>query len=221
VVGVSTEVRQLGLDDEHGSFEWFVPMRTMPGAPPARFNASAVIVEHRTLVARATHEVQAIEAIKQAVHRIDPDVVLWTAGTVESSFARAVAQPRLVLIVLGVLGGLGLLLAAAGLYGVLSFLVTQRMREIGVRLALGARPESVFRLILRQGMILTALGILAGVVVATWLVEVMRALLFEVEPSDPLALIVVAGILTSAAVLACWHPAVRAKRVDPLSLLRE
>lgn len=223
IVGVSTEVRQMDTDDVDGAFEWFVPLRTPPGAPAQRRNASVAIIEQRNFVARAGDTVPTLDAMKRAVRQLDPSVIILHAfsGTVEDAFTDAVAQPRLVLTVLAILAGLGLLLAAAGLYGVLSYLVTLRMREFGVRLALGARPESVFRLIVRYGVALTGVGLLVGGVAAVFLVRLMQSVLYEVEPSDPFALSAVALVLVATAVAACWRPARRAMRVDPVSLLRE
>ena len=125
------------------------------------------------------------------------------------------------LLLLLVFSGMGLVLAAAGLYGVLSHLVTQRMREIGIRLALGARPEGVFKLILRNGLSLTAIGLILGLGASYYLVRVMRTILYEVEPSDPLAVAGASGLLLLTALVACWRPARRAMKVNPVSLLRE
>ncbi len=223
IVGVSTEARQMGTDDVDGAFEWFVPLRTAPGAPAPRRMAGAVIVEQRNFVARTTNATATLEAMKRVVRERDPSVIVLHSftGTVDEAFSDAVAQPRLVLTVLAILAGLGLLLAAAGLYGVLSYMVTLRMREFGVRLALGARPESVFRLIVRHGIVLTVVGLVVGGLAAVFLVRLMQSVLYEVESSDPLALAAVAGVLTVTALLACWRPARRAMRVDPVSLLRE
>jgi ABC-type antimicrobial peptide transport system permease subunit len=120
-----------------------------------------------------------------------------------------------------VFSGFGLVLAAAGIYGVLSYAVVQRRREIGIRLALGARPESVGRLILRNGLTLTVIGLTAGIGLALVLMRAMRSLLYEVEPTDPASVAFVAALLFGVAALASWRPARRAMRVDPVSLLRQ
>lgn len=125
------------------------------------------------------------------------------------------------LVLLLVFASIGLVLAAAGIYGVLSYLVTQRMREIGIRLALGARPESVFRLVLRNGLTLTVAGLTIGLAASFFLVRVMRSILYEVDSSDPVAVISVSALLLATALVACWRPARRAMQVDPVSLLRE
>ena len=220
VVGVSTEVRQLDLDDAEGSFEWFQPMRTPPGAPQPRIRRAAV-GEYRSFIVRANDTATVIPLLSQAAHRLDDRVVARKTNLVDDRYAEAVARPRVVLTLLLVFSGMGLVLAAAGIYGVLSYLVTQRLREIGIRLALGASPEGVFKLILRNGLSLTVLGLAFGLAASYYLVRVMRAILYEVEPSDPLAVAGVSVLLLLTALLACWRPARRAMKVDPVRLLRE
>jgi ABC-type antimicrobial peptide transport system permease subunit len=142
-------------------------------------------------------------------------------GSVERDFADAIARPRLVLLMLGVFAAMGLVLAAAGIYGVLSYLVAQRRREIGIRLALGAVPASVGRFVLGSGMKLTAIGVVLGIAAALSLVRVMQTLLYEVEASDPLSMAAVVLVLVATALIASWWPARRAMRVNPLALIRE
>jgi ABC-type antimicrobial peptide transport system permease subunit len=148
-------------------------------------------------------------------------VVIWELESVEQQFADAVARPRIVLLLMSVFAGFGLVLAAAGIYGVLSYLVAERRREIGIRLALGAQPGNVGRLILGNGLRLTAIGLVLGVVAALGLVRVMRSLLYEVEPTDPASVAAVVAILLATAVVASWWPARRAMQVNPVTLLRE
>jgi predicted permease len=219
VVGVARDVRQNQLDDGEGTFEVFRPLRAQ--APSPRRGGSQIIEEHRTIVARAENEGAGLAALRQIVRRIDPSVVLWSSGTVEGAFSNAIAQPRLILDVLAALGFLGVTLAAAGLYGVLSYLVATRAREFGLRMALGARPASVFNLILRHGLTLTLVGVVAGGCAALALVQVMQSLLYDVESSDPTPLAGVALLLCVVAGLAAWSPARRAMRVDPVILLRD
>lgn len=219
VVGVARDVRQNQLDDGEGAFEVFRPLRAQ--APGPRRGGSQIIEEHRTIVARAENEAAGLEALRQVIRRIDPSVVLWSSGTVEGAFSNAIAQPRMILDVLSALGFLGVTLAAAGLYGVLSYLVATRAREFGLRMALGARPASVFNLILRHGLTLTLVGVVAGGCAALALVQVMQSLLYDVESSDPTPLAGVALLLCVVAGLAAWSPARRAMRVDPATLLRD
>jgi predicted permease len=221
VVGVAGEVRQLTMDDSQGSFELYEPLRRPPGlAPPTRQPTSA-IVNYRTIAVRADVPAEVVEPVRQAVHREDPRVVIWELGSVEQQFADAVARPRIVLLLMSVFAGFGLVLAAAGIYGVLSYLVAERRREIGIRLALGAQPGNVGRLILGNGLRLTAIGLVLGVVAALGLVRVMRSLLYEVEPTDPASVAAVVAILLATAVVASWWPARRAMQVNPVTLLRE
>jgi putative ABC transport system permease protein len=220
VVGVATEVRQLDLDDAEGSYEWYQPMRMPPGGVQPRVRRAA-IVEYRTFIVRASNPAAATLQMSQAAHRVDNRVVVWKTTIVNARFAEAVARPRVVLWLLMIFSGMGLVLAAAGIYGVLSYLVTQRLREIGIRLALGASPEGVFKLILRNGLGLTVAGVVLGLAASFYLVRVMRSILYEVEPSDPIAIASVVGLLLLTALFACWRPARRAMKVDPVSLLRE
>jgi len=223
VVGVAGEVRQMDLDDSTGSFEFYYPMRVPPSAPPPSTPASSTeaIISYRTFVIRAANPAVVIEPARQAVTSVDDGVVIWDVSTVEDNFVEAVARPRAVLFLMAVFAALGLLLAAGGLYGVLSYLVGQRVKEIGIRLALGASPRAVFHLILQSGLRLTAIGLGVGVVLALFLVRVMRTLLYEVEPTDPLSVIAVVAVLGGAALFASWRPARRAMQVDPVALLRE
>jgi predicted permease len=222
VIGVATDVRQFDLDDRMGSYEWFQPLRTPPGRvlpePPDSLTA---IIDYRTFVVRANNPAVVMTSLADAVHATDSRVVIWETKLVDDMFAEAIERPRVVLFALIIFAALGLTLAAAGLYGVLSHLVTQRMREFGIRLALGARPAGVFRLIIRSGLTLTGIGLVAGLGAAVLLARTIQSMLYQVESFDPLALFGVSAVLLVTAVLACWRPARRAMRVDPVSLLRE
>ena len=132
----------------------------------------------------------------------------------------SVAEPRFQAILLGSFGALGLLLAMVGIYGVISFNVTQRTHEIGVRLALGAQPANVLRMVIREGMLLAAGGITIGIAGALALGRVLQSLLFEIKPTDPVTFIGVAVALGLVALAACCVPARRAMRVDPMVALR-
>src|SRR6185503_1413246 len=135
---------------------------------------------------------------------------------VESS----VAQRKLSVRLLGGFAAVALLLAAVGLYGVLAYTVTQRTREIGIRTALGAQLPDVIGLVLRQGMRLAGLGILIGLAGAFVLTNLIRSLLFGVAPTDPLTFAIIPVMLAAVALLACWLPARRAARIDPMEALR-
>jgi putative ABC transport system permease protein len=221
IVGVAGEVRQMDLEDSNGSFEFYEPLKRPRGLPPPKNVRSGAIVEYRTLAVRSTNVPSTIARLRAAVHETDPGVVIWRLQPVDQLFSDAVARPRLVLLLMLVFAGMGLVLAAAGIYGVLSYAVVQRRREIGIRLALGARPEMVGRLILRNGLVLTGIGLVVGVALAAALMRVMRTLLYEVEPTDPMSVGVVVIVLLTVAAVASWRPARRAMRVDPVALLRQ
>jgi putative ABC transport system permease protein len=221
VVGVAGEVRQLGLDDSEGSFEFYYPLQRPAGLPPPAAPARGAIATYRTIVARTDTPDVTMAQLRRLVHDVDPRVVIWRADSIDRLFADAVARPRLVLLLMAVFAGLGLVLAAAGIYGVLSYAVVQRRREIGVRLALGAEPRAIGRLILGNGLRLTVVGLAAGIALTFGLMGVMRTLLYEVEPTDPLSVGAVAALLLAVACLASWHPSRRAMRLDPVALLRE
>ena len=222
VVGVADEVRQLDMADSNGSFEFYMPLETPPGTGPGASPRSPTdgVVSYRSFVVRAPEPWRVLASSRQAVAALDDRVVIWDAGMVEDNFAEAVARPRVLLFVLTLFAALGLMFAAAGLYGVLSYLVGQRLREIGVRLALGASPHEIFRLILGSGLWLTAAGLMVGLGLSFGAVRLMRTLLFEVEPTDPVSMALVVSVLAGAALVASWWPARRAMRVDPASLLR-
>ena len=134
--------------------------------------------------------------------------------------SETVAQPRLQAGLVSLFAVLALVLAAIGLYGVLSYLVTQRTREIGVRLALGAQRRNVLSLVIGNGMRLALAGVVAGVIAALILTRVLRSLLYEVQPTDPWTLAGVSLLLILITFMACWLPARRASRVNPMEALR-
>jgi putative ABC transport system permease protein len=131
-----------------------------------------------------------------------------------------VVQPRFLALLLATFSGIALFLAAIGIYGVMAYSVTQRTQEIGVRMALGARPRHVLRLVFKQGFGMLVIGTLIGLAGAFALTRLMRTLLFEVTATDPLTYVSVIGLLILVALLACYIPARRAAKVDPLVALR-
>ncbi len=163
-------------------------------------------------------------ALMAALHRetkiVAPNVPTPDVRLMTDRVSASVAQPRFQAGLLNLLGGIALLLAACGIYGVLAYNVTQRQREIGIRMALGAPRNNVLRLVLRQGMRLTLLGVGIGVLAALALTKVLQNLLYEVQPTDPLTYAAVTLLLLLIALLACWLPARRASRVDPMAALR-
>ena len=159
-------------------------------------------------------------AIRQIVRRIDPMVALFDARTLNDMLDNSLAARRFNLYLLGVFSGVSLFLSAIGLFGVMAYLVSQRTREIGIRLALGATALDVLRLVCGRGLTLATVGAVLGVVSAFWLARTLRSLVFEVSTTDPVTFVVAPLLLVFVASLACYVPARRAIRVDPVSTLR-
>jgi len=207
VVGIARNVKSAGRNAESE------PTYYLP-ATQAPFQAMTILVRTRndptTLVA----------ALRNAVQTIDPTLPVTNIRTLDQIVSDSIAQPRLNMLLMGLFGGLALLLAAVGIYGLLSYAVTERTREIGTRMALGAQVPDVLRLVLRQGMTLALIGEAIGLVGAFALTRVIRGLLFGVAPTDVTTFLAVAAVLTSVSLLACYFPARRAAKVDPLVALR-
>jgi len=174
-----------------------------------------------TLVVRTSLDpVSVASAIRQQVLAIDKDLPLYNIATMDQLLSASVAQPRLNLALLAAFAGLALILAAVGVYGVMAYGVTQRTHEFGIRMAIGALPASVVKQVFLEGGRLTALGLAFGLVAALLLTRLMASLLFDVKPSDPETLGVAAVLLALVALIACYIPARRATRVDPMIALR-
>jgi putative ABC transport system permease protein len=151
---------------------------------------------------------------------MDPEQPMASVATMEKLLSDSLSRSRFTMLVLGVFAAIALLLAAVGIYGVIAYSVTQRTQEIGIRLALGAQRQDVLRLVLGQGTRLTLLGVGLGIVAALIFTRLMAILLFSISAADPLTFTVVSLLLFGVALLACYLPARRAMRVDPLIALR-
>jgi len=160
-------------------------------------------------------------AIRHQIHEVDDDQGIAKIESMQQIVADSVARPRIEAMLLTAFGLIALLLACIGIYGVLAYAVTQRTREIGIRVALGAARHSIFKMILRDGFRLTVIGLAIGLSGAAVLSRFLCALLFEIKPDDPLTLAGVIGLLGAVGLLACYVPAARAMRVDPAIVLRE
>lgn len=208
IVGIVRGVKSAGLKSEP--------------EPTYYLPASQAPLPDMTVLARTQSDpATLIPALRHAVWAIDPNQPIANVSTMEKIVADSIAQPRLSMLLMGMFGALALVLAAVGIYGLLSYAVTQRRRELGIRLALGAQARDVLNLILRQGMALAMIGIATGLIGSFALTRVIRSLLFGVTPTDALTFIVVAGVLALVALFACYIPARRATKVDPLVALRD
>lgn len=218
VVGVAADTiaRESGRDSR---LQMYYPVGGAADAYVMSRSAST-IADFRTLLIRTARADVLMTSLAEAVKSVDGSIVIWKTSLVEHELADSIARPRIVFILLSVFAGFGLLLAMAGLYGVLSCLVAQRRQELGVRLALGASAASVRRMVMAGGLGLCAIGVVLGLAGAIPLVRLMRTLLFEVDASDPLAITGASALLILTAAFACWWPARDAARTDPTVLLR-
>ena len=211
VIGVIADVQERGYD------LWMKPGFYLPSSQEV-YGAS----NSDFLIVRAKGDPLAlVPAIRRIVASIDPDVPVANVQTMDDIIDLAVSDRHQLMILLGAFAALALLLASVGLYGVLAYAVTQRYREIGLRMALGASYFSVMALIVRRGITLTSVGLAIGVVASLAAARTLKTVLYGVTATDPTTLAAVAILLTVVAVAACFFPARRASRVDPVVVLRE
>src|SRR5689334_2126069 len=207
IVGVVGNVRHKAIETEVMP-EIYFPYQQSPG------NFMNLVV--RT----ASDPASMVPAIRSQVLSVDKDQPVSDIMTMEQRVAKSVAAKRFVMFLLGAFSILALGLAAVGIYGVMAYLVTQRTQEIGVRMALGAQKRDVLNLVVRKGMALAIIGTAIGLVASLALTRLMRSLLFEVTPTDWLTFVITSIVLLTVALLACYIPARRATKVDPLTALR-
>jgi putative ABC transport system permease protein len=208
VIGVVNDVRMNGVDQAI-TLQTYLPYAQLPNQ-----SLGLVVRAERNPAALAT-------AVGQAIHSIDKDLPVYSIFTMDQLLGNSLAQRRLTLILLASLAALALVLAAVGIYGVISYAVRQRTRELGLRMALGAQARDVLALVLKQGLKLTLIGIGMGLLAAFALTHWLESLLFGVRPTDALTFGAIAVVLLSVALLACWIPARRATKVDPMIALRQ
>ena len=207
IVGLVGDTRQVSVDETP--------------APRIYFSVFQMRRSKVNLVARTRADPAAtIARMTEAVRAVDPQQTITASYTLDEAVGDAVARPRLLTVLLGIFAVMGLVLGALGIYGVLAYLVGQRAREIGVRLALGANPRAVLGMILGRGLRLAAVGVALGLVGALLLTRVMSGVLYGVTATDPLTFGAVALALLAVAAFASWLPALRATRVDPLVAMR-
>jgi ABC-type antimicrobial peptide transport system permease subunit len=173
------------------------------------------------VVARTTADPSATaNAIVHEVNALNPDVPVYDIATMEERVQDSMSRQRFAMTMLGGFAGFAMILAAIGIYGVMSFLVTQGTADIAIRMALGARRASILSLVFQQGMGLALAGIVAGLIGAFGLTRLMSSLLFDVKPGDPLTFVSVLVLLLFVALSACLFPAARAMRINPIDALR-
>jgi len=207
IIGITADTRQTDLKVDPQPTIFLDQAQT-----PSYFGA---------LVVRTTLPPAAVaSAVEQAVHGVDPDQAISKVESMEQVLSESVARPRLESVLLCIFAAVALLLAAIGLYGVLAYSVSQRTREIGIRMALGANSQQLVRGIVGDGLGLILAGILAGLVMSLALTRLLGSLLFHVSPTDPLTFAGVCGLLVAVGLLASWLPARRAAAVDPVGSIR-
>jgi predicted lysophospholipase L1 biosynthesis ABC-type transport system permease subunit len=215
VVGVAGDVRQDGLDKPPAEAVYY-PLLPRTGEslwmPPV--SGSFVV---RTGLAQPA---DLAPAVRRIVRELDPGAATAEIRPMTAVVARSMARVSFTLTLLGIAGAMALVLSAVGLYGVLAYMVSRRTSEIGIRMALGARAEQVVRLVLGHSVRMVVAGIVIGVVIAAVALRALRAVLFGVEPLDPVTLGVAAAVLLGVGVLAAWLPARRATRVSPVAALQ-
>ena len=174
-----------------------------------------------SLVVRTSGEPSALtRAVRAEVAALDPQLPVGTFRTMEQVRGESVSQPRFLMFLFSLFSVVSLAIAVIGIYGVIAYGVAQRRKEIGIRVALGARPATVAGMVVRQGMLLATLGIALGLAMALALTRFLSGFLFSVTPTDPITLVVVMVTLAAAALAATYAPALRATRTDPVEVLR-
>jgi predicted permease len=174
-----------------------------------------------TLVVHTSGNPEAVaEAARRQIHSLDPTMAIFNEETMEEHVRAAFFLPRLAATLFGTFGFIGLVLAAVGLYGVMSYAVSRRTREIGIRMALGAKAGAVERLILRQGLIMTTIAVVLGWPAAWMLSRLASTFLYGIHPHDVFTFSIVPPFLIAVALVACWIPARRAASIDPMVALR-
>jgi putative ABC transport system permease protein len=207
VVGVVGRVKMDGLSRESNSVQGYFPFLQFPLSP--------------TVIVRAQTPPEALmAAVRKGVREIDSSLPIHNVRSMRRIRADSIARERFILALVGSFAAVSLLLAMVGIYGLMSYVVTQRTREIGIRMALGAQASDVRILVLRRGLTLALAGVAIGLGGAFALTRVMKTLLFEVSATDPLTFALVTLLLTLVALSACWIPARRATKVDPMTALR-
>jgi predicted permease len=214
IIGVVRDVKQGGVNTKTGTELYFLNAQG-----PSTLQSSP---RNMNIVLRTTLTADALAPqIRRILQSMDPTLPIVKLRSMDEVFAESLARPRFLAQLLGVFAGLALLLAAIGTYGILSYSVAERRREIGIHMALGANRTTVLRMVLAQGMRLTIVGLFAGLLAALALTRLLQTQLFNVKPSDPSTIAAVSIFIGLVAFAACYIPASRATRVDPMVVLRD
>ena len=213
IVGVVRDVKQGGVGSKTGTELYFMAEQgRLTNFAPSNMN----------IVIRSALPVESLATnIRQIVGTMDPTLPIVRLRTMEDVFSESVARPRFLAQLLGLFAGLALLLAAIGTYGILSYTVSERRKEIGIHMALGATRQTVLGMVLGQGARLTVAGLVIGLAASLVLTRFLQAQLFNVRPTDPGTIAAVMAFIAVVAGLACYVPASRATRVDPMVVLRD
>jgi predicted permease len=210
VVGVVADIRQMGLDQE------VQPMLYVP----FQQEREAFILRFVSFVARTAAPAMVVDAIRAEIRRVAPDLPIQSTLTMDEAVAESVAPPRFRTLLLALFAIAATLIATCGIYGLMAYAVTQRRREIGVRMALGADGRGVLRLVLMRALRIIVVGVIVGLAGAAGLTRVLQRFLFGVTPTDPIAFTIVTLLLMAVGLMAAWLPARRATRIDPCAALR-
>jgi predicted permease len=216
VVGVVADVKLNAMNETRPAAALYFPLAQLSAPGSGEWNSFGMNLAVRT----KTDSLTVVPAITHSIHELDPEVPLLNIQPMGDSISTSLSPARFTMLLLAAFAGFALLLAVIGIYSVMSYSVSRRTNEIGIRVALGASPSDVLVLVVRQGVTLALLGSGIGIAGALLLSRLMANLLFGIRPTDPVTFVVVAMLLTFVALLACYIPARRAMRVDPIVALR-
>lgn len=210
IVGVVEDVKNAGLDRPAGT-ELYLPYA----------QTQAAGMRNAYFVLRGQTDPRAlVYGVRSKLQAVDPTIPLARVQTMDAVLSEAESQPRFLTLLLTLFSGVALVIATVGIYGVISYSVARRSKEFGLRMALGAQPGNVLSLVMKQGVVLTVVGLVFGVGAALGLTRLMAKLLFGVQPTDPLTFLTVSAVLAAVALAASYIPAMRATKVDPMKALR-